>query len=106
MTVPDTRSLMARDQMLAHMSALRRLKSWTRDQFGLGANDTVLIEQGSTDLPGFPQVETTIAFWTGPECRHEFKVFKPAIEVEIIDLPPGWMRDVLKVSREEGCTCC
>lgn len=99
-------SSVTREQLAAHMGALRRIKGWTRERFSLGATDTVLVEQAQTTQPGFPPVETLIAFWTSPECRHEFKVFKPATAVEEGDLPPSWMKSSLKLEIVAGCTCC
>ena len=99
-------TLETRQQLAAHLGALRRIKGWTRDRFSLGPADTVLVEQAQSTQPGFPPIETLIAFWTSPECRYEFTVFKPATEVDEGDLPPAWMRSSLKTEIVAGCTCC
>lgn len=95
-----------REAVVAHLGAMRRIKGWTRERFTLDAVATVLIEQAQSGLPGFPPVETVIAFWTSPEVRHEFRIFKSAAEIEEADLPPSWMKDALRVEIEMGCGCC
>ena len=101
MTMPTTQQA-----LLAHLSAVRRLMGWTRERFDLDAADTVLVEQKAPELPGFPPVETVIGFWTAPDVRHEFKLFKPATEIEPADLPPSWMKDRLLVEMTLDCSCC
>lgn len=96
----------AQIDLLAHLVAIRRVRDWTRQQFALAPAQAVIIEQNPTELPGFPPVETVVAFWTAPEHRHEFKIFKPTRSVEQDDLPPSWMRGALRVEADIACSCC
>jgi nitrate reductase delta subunit len=47
-----------------------------------------------------------VAFWTGSEQRHQFKLFKPVTEVVLDDLPPTWMKNALVATEGEGYECC
>jgi hypothetical protein len=87
----------------AHLEAVERVKDWTRERFGLGEADTVVLQESASTLPGFPPSETLVAFWTGGE-RHHFKVFKPVEEVRGEDLPPAWMKAAL--AGDIACECC
>jgi hypothetical protein len=75
-------------------AALARIEDWTRQRFGLGAADAVLVVEIACGLPGCPPLETVVAFWCGGE-RHQFKLFKRAGEVAEGDLPPAWLRRAL-----------
>ena len=87
-----------------HLEAVERVKDWTRERFGLGEGQTVLLQESMCNLPGFPLVETLVAFWTEDGGRHHFKVFKPVEEVSDADVPPSWMKDALAGDIE--CECC
>lgn len=89
-----------------YLSALRRLKGWTRERFSLPEAATVLVSEESADLPGFPPLQTLVSFWTDPETRYAFKVFKPLEDVVEDDLPPSFMKRGLLVEMEAGCSCC
>jgi hypothetical protein len=88
-----------------HAAALERLRAWTRERFKLAEDAAVLVSEISCGLPGCPPLETVIVFWTAGERRHQFRVFKPVIEVMPDDVPPAWFRDAL-VDIGIGCDCC
>jgi nitrate reductase delta subunit len=86
--------------------ALRRIRDWTRAHFRLPEDATVMVTEVACALPGCAPLETVVAFWTAPDRRHHFKVFKPAAEVVPEDLPPRWMKDALIEIKGIGCACC
>ena len=86
-------------------AALERVRAWTRARFALAADVTVMVNELACSLPGCPPRETVVAFWTAPDRRHHFKIFKPAAEVARADLPPAWLKDALVVA-EGDCDCC
>ncbi|SON57772.1 hypothetical protein HDIA_4231 [Hartmannibacter diazotrophicus] len=84
--------------------ATTRIKAWTRARFALAENDTVFVSEVACGLPGCPPIETVVAFWTAPETRHAYKVFKPLASVEETDLPPAFMKTALIVGPDDfGC---
>ena len=93
-----------------HVAAVERVRNWTRQRFRLGDDTTILVSQVSCRLPGCPPLETVVAFWTGAGAqapkRHQFKLFKPVVEVVADDLPPAWMRDALVPLDGMECECC
>jgi nitrate reductase delta subunit len=89
-----------------HVRALERVKSWTRESLALAADDTILVSEAACGRPGCPPLETVIAFWTGAEQRHVFKVFKPVAEVTFEDLPPAWLKDALYAADPIDGECC
>jgi nitrate reductase delta subunit len=93
-------------QRAAQRQALARIKEWTRAQFRLNEDTSISVAEVACALPGCPPLETVIVFWTAPDKRHHYKIFKPAQDVEASDLPPWWMRDALIVNDEFSCSCC
>ena len=89
-----------------HLAAVERLKDWARDRFVLAPEETVLVAEGPTSLPGYPPVETLVAFWTADGTRHHFKVFKPVEEIVEDDFPPPWLKASLAYSEGMQCPCC
>ncbi|MGZ5595154.1 MAG: hypothetical protein ACXWG3_00830 [Usitatibacter sp.] len=87
----------------AHLEAVERVKDWTRERFALGEDYTVVLQESTCNLPGFPLSETLVAFWCAGE-RHHFKVFKPVEEVRREDLPPAWLKGAL--AGVVACECC
>ena len=85
-------------------SAVERITNWTRFRFGLPADCAVLVAEVACGLPGCPPLETVVSFWTAPDRRHSFKVFKPLLAVSEDDLPPSWMKDA--IVRDEWADCC
>jgi len=90
----------------AHSEALDRVRGWTRERFALADDLVVMVSELACALPGCPPVETVVVFWTAPERRHHFKVFKPTAEVVRDDLPPAWLKDALVVPEDGDCDCC
>ena len=90
------------DQLLA----LEQVRGWTRKRFRLGPDDAILVTEIACTVPGCPPLETVVAFWTGGDRRHHFKVFKPAVQVLPADLPYAWMKDGLAASDGMACECC
>lgn len=96
----------SRAEAAAHLAALRRLRTRTRERFGLDAAATVLVEQAACTEPGFPPLATRVTFWSAPGTRHEFRIFKPVAAIDDSDLPPAWMKAALTVAPVDGCPCC
>lgn len=86
-------------------AALARVRGWTRERFALADDVTIMVTEIACTLPGCPPRETVVAFWTAPDRRHHFKIFKPAAEIDGNDLPPAWLKDAL-VLAEGDCDCC
>jgi hypothetical protein len=89
-----------------HAAALERVRAWTRERFGLPADDVILVSELACVLPGCAPIETVVAFWTGTDRRHHFKIFKPVAAVVADDLPPAWLKDALAVPEGGDCECC
>jgi nitrate reductase delta subunit len=62
-----------------------RIRTWTREHFNLGDEETIMVSELPCSDPGCPPVETHLVFWT-PAGRHQFKVFKPLADVIPDDL--------------------
>ena len=90
----------------AHLDAVENLKDWTRARFALTGEETVLVSEIASALPGFPPLETLVAFWTVDGTRHHFRVFKPVEGVVEDDMPPAWLKDSLALSEGVDCACC
>ena len=89
-----------------HLEAADRVKEWTRDRFSLPEDAAILVTELTCATPGCPPLETVVAFWTAPERRHHFKIFKPVAEIMGDDLPPAWLKDALVVPDGGECDCC
>jgi hypothetical protein len=98
--------LRSRKKRPQHLQALDRVKAWTRERFKLAPDAAIMVAEVSCTLPGCPPLETVIAFWTGSEQRHQFKLFKPVTEVVPDDLPPTWMKNALVAIEGAGYECC
>ncbi|HET9580772.1 MAG TPA: hypothetical protein VFP44_23295 [Usitatibacter sp.] len=90
----------------AHLEAVERVKDWTRERFGLGERDTVVVTEVSRALPGWPAIETVVGFWTGDGTRHHFRAFKRVEDVEESDVPPAWLAPSLAANDGIECGCC
>jgi nitrate reductase delta subunit len=86
--------------------AIARVGDWTKTRFGLPDHATVMVAEVNCQVPGCPPVETVIAFWTDPDTRYRFKVFKPVAEVVVDDLPVSWLLPSLLDEDDLGCDCC
>ena len=89
-----------------HLEAVERLKDWTRSRFVLGDEDTIVVSEISRALPGWPDSETVVGFWTADGTRHHFRVFKRVEDVVEDDLPPPWLKASLAASDGITCACC
>jgi hypothetical protein len=98
--------LRSRKKRPEHLKALDRVKDWTRERFKLPPDAAILVAEVSCALPGCPPLETLVAFWTGNDQRHQFKLFKPVAEVLPDDLPPTWMKNALVAIAGAGDECC
>ncbi len=96
--------MMSSKRSAAHGAAVSRVQAWTRQRFALADDCTIFVAEVACGLPGCPPVETVIAFWTAPDRRHGFKVFKPIEAVVEDDLPPSWMKDAIVA--DETADCC
>jgi hypothetical protein len=84
--------------------ALDRIKQWTRERFRLAHDTTILVSEIACGVPGCPPRETVVAFWTGSDKRHQFRIFKPLEQVVEDDLPPFWLKNALIAL--DGFECC
>jgi len=57
-----------------------RVRTWAREHFNLGEEETIMVSELPCSDPGCPPVETHLVFWT-QAGRQQFKVFKPLAEV-------------------------
>ena len=85
---------------------LERVRAWTRERFSLPDDAALLVTELACGLPGCPPLETAVAFWSAPDRRHHFKVFKPAAQVTPDDLPYAWLRDAMRVPDDFSADCC
>ena len=90
----------------AHLAAIRQIKAWTQERFSLRETDVVSVVELACTLPGCPPLDTVVTFWTSPETRHHFRIFKAALDVVEEDLPPYWMKERLIIDEIMGCPCC
>ena len=87
------------------VEAAQNLEAWTRERFGLGTDDVVLVSEERTATPGFPPLETRVHFRAADGLRCHYRVFKPLTEVAPSDVPPAWMRAAL-AQEAPDCNCC
>jgi hypothetical protein len=86
--------------------AAQRVKDWTRARFSLRDDETIVVSEMARVLPGFPPLQTAVAFWTADGTRHHFSVFKPLDGVAESDIPPAWLKESLALSEGVECACC
>jgi len=55
----------------------------------LDALAAVLVCEVACAVPGCPPLETVVAFWSVDDKRHQFKLFKPMLEIIYDDI--GWL---------------
>ena len=71
------------------LAAVENIQVWTRQRFKLAADAAVLVAEVACRVPLCPPLETAVAFWTADEKRHQFKLYKPLLEVVYDDI--GWL---------------
>jgi hypothetical protein len=86
--------------------AIARVSGWTTARFALSASATVMVAEVNCQVPGCPPIETVVAFWTDPDTRYRFKIFKPVAEIIEDDLPVSWLLPSLLDEEDLGCDCC
>jgi hypothetical protein len=89
-----------------HLEAVERVKEWTRGRFGLAEAEAVLVSETVPSLPGFPPLQSLVAFRSGDGAALHFRVFKPVEEIEPDDIPPAWMKGALAEASGAACDCC
>ena len=90
----------------AHLQALERLKTWTRERFSLPSGCVIFAAELACTLPGCPPLETVISFWNDQGQRYHFKIFKRVEDIVPDDLPYAWLLDALAVPEGFECDCC
>ena len=73
----------------AFLAAVERIQGWTRKRFKLAPGAAILVSEIACKMPDCPPMETAVAFWTGDDKRHQFKLYKPVPEVVYDDI--GWL---------------
>jgi hypothetical protein len=96
----------SRLQSRSRLRAATRVKRWTRERFSLGSDSTILVSELESAVPGFPPLQTVVAFWTAERKHYHFRVFKPLAEVAQDDVPPSWYLEALAVTQGVPCNCC
>src|SRR5258708_34071369 len=79
----------------AHGVAAERVREWTRARFALPEDAGVMVAEVTCAVPGCPPLETVVAFWTGNDQRHHFKVLKRLAGGAENDLRPSWLMGAL-----------
>jgi hypothetical protein len=74
-------------------AAVAHIKACTRQRFALSADCTIFAVEVACGRPGC-RPESVIVFWTAPNRRQGFKVFKPIEAVVEDELPSSWMKGV------------
>ena len=88
----------------AFLAALESVQGWTRRRFKLVPEAAVLVSQVACRLPGCPPLETVVAFWSEDERRHQFKLYKPLVQVGYDDI--GWLIGSPASHDGAGWDCC
>jgi nitrate reductase delta subunit len=86
------------------LAALESVQGWTRRRFKLVPEAAVLVSQVACRLPGCPPLETVVAFWSEDERRHQFKLYKPLVQVGYDDI--GWLIGSPASHDGAGWDCC
>jgi hypothetical protein len=89
-----------------HLRALDNVETWTRERFKLEQWSAIMVSEIACGLPGCPPLETVVAFWTPDDKRHQFKIFKPVVQVVYDDLPYAWLKDALAAPEGYEWGCC
>lgn len=100
MKLASSKANVDRAQAAAHV------KAWTRERFGLPGDVTILVSEIESGVPGFPPLQTVVAFWTAERKHYHYTIFKPLEKVVQDDLPPAWYKEALAVTAGVQCNCC
>ena len=84
------------------LADISRVEWLVRRRFGIDESDLVLVSQDRATKPGYPPLETNVAFWKS-EKRYRLKIFSPVADVTDADLPVGWLLPALEDNGDAGC---
>ncbi len=84
--------------------AIVLIQGWTRRRFKLESTAAVLVSEITCRLPGCPPLETVVAFWTGDDGRHQFRLLKPLRDVRYDDI--GWLFGTPSAHDPATFSCC
>jgi hypothetical protein len=82
---------------------LDQIERWTRSRFSLSDDQIVLVSVEASGIPGFPEKDTIVRFWTDSETRYRFRIFKPVCDVVESDLPVHWLMPGLLDDGDPDC---
>jgi hypothetical protein len=88
----------------AILDAITAIQIWTRRRFKLDDAAAVLVSEVACRVTGCPPLETVVAFWTADDSRHQFRLFKPLLEVRYDDV--GWLFGTPSAHDSSTWTCC
>jgi hypothetical protein len=71
------------------VSAILAVQGWTRVRFKLAPDAAVLVAEAPCRVPLCPPLMTAVAFWTEDGARHQYRLYKPVLEVVYDDI--GWL---------------
>jgi hypothetical protein len=84
--------------------AIVSIQAWTRHRFKLDSTAAVLVSEVACRVPGCPPLETVVAFWTGDDSRHQFRLLKPLADVRYDDI--GWLFGTPTAHDASTWSCC
>jgi hypothetical protein len=64
-----------------HPDQVDRIKSWTRERWGLGDDVTIMVTELECRESGCPPIETVIAVLEGPGITKQYKIHKTTDEI-------------------------
>jgi hypothetical protein len=86
------------------VNAIESIQAWTRHRFKLDPASAVLVSEVTCRVPGCPPLETVVAFWTGDNSRHQFRLLKPLADVRYDDI--GWLFGTPAAHDSSAFSCC
>ena len=86
------------------LDAIVSIQGWTRHRFKLESTAAVLVSEVACRVPGCPPLETVVAFWTGDDSRHQFRLLKPLCDVRYDDI--GWLFGTPSAHDPGTWSCC
>jgi hypothetical protein len=86
------------------LSAILHIQGWTRARFKLPSDSPVLVAQIPARVPLCPPLMTAVAFWTQDGARHQFRLYKPLLDVIYDDI--GWLMFIPGANAGTAFDCC
>ncbi len=86
------------------VSAILAVQGWTRLRFKLAPDTAVLVAEVPCRVPLCPPAMTAVAFWTEDGARHQFRLYKPVLEIVYDDI--GWLMFVPGANLGTAFDCC